>query len=170
VSRSKGVDALIRAFALVKRSLPDVELLIGGKRNKDQPLLERLSREVGLNDIIFLGFVPEDDLPGYYSTATLMIFPSRYGFGLSTLESMACGTPVIVGAALDAPEFVADAGILVNPDDIDEMAKSIIRVLTEPGLRERLSAKAVARAGEFSWEKMAQETLEVYSAVNGNFA
>ena len=168
VSRSKGVDVLIRAFDLVKKSIGDVELLIGGKRSKDQPMLESLSREMGLRDITFLGYIPEDELPELYSSATVMIFPSRCGFGLSTLEAMACGTPVIVGAVLDAPEFVADAGILVNPDDIEEMAESILRVLTEPGLREQLSAKSIERAKAFSWEKMARETVEVYRNVLSN--
>jgi glycosyltransferase involved in cell wall biosynthesis len=91
-----------------------------------------------------------------------MIFSSRCGFGLSTLEAMACGTPVIVGAVLDAPEFVADAGVLVNPDDINELAQSIIKVLTEPALRAQLSVKAIERAKTFSWEKMARETVKVY--------
>jgi len=167
VSRSKGVDVLIRAFDLVKKSIDDAELLIGGKRSKDQPLLESLSHEMGLKDVTFLGYIPEDELPSYYSSAMVMIFPSRCGFGLSTLEAMACGTPVVVGAVLDAPEFVADAGILVNPDDIDEMAKSILRVLMEPGLREQLSAKAIERSKTFSWEKMARKTVEVYRNVQG---
>jgi glycosyltransferase involved in cell wall biosynthesis len=165
VSRSKGVDVLIRAFDLVKKSIGDAELLIGGKRSKDQPLLESLTREMGLRDVTFLGYIPEEELPDHYSSATVMIFPSRCGFGLSTLEAMACGTPVIVGAVLDAPEFVDDAGILVNPDDVDEMAKSILRVLTEPGLRELLSAKAIERSHSFSWEKMAGKTVEVYRHV-----
>lgn len=162
VSRSKGVDTLISAFASVKKSIGDAELVIGGKRSRDQPLLEKLAGELGLTEVRFLGYIPEDELPRYYSSATAMVFPSRYGFGLSTLEAMACGTPVIVGAALDAPEFVADAGILVNPDDINDLAQSIIKVLTAPGLIDQLSAKAIERAKAFSWEKMARETAAVY--------
>lgn len=162
VSRSKGVDTLISAFAAVKKSIGDAKLLIGGKRNKDQPLLEKLAGELGLSDVNFLGYIPENELPRYYSSATVMVFPSRYGFGLSTLEAMACGTPVIVGDALDAPEFVADAGILVNPDNVNDLAQNIIKVLTDPGLREELSVKAIERAKIFSWEKMAKETEAVY--------
>lgn len=167
VSRSKGVDVLIRAFDLVKKSISDAELIIGGKRSKDQPLLESLSREMGLKDVTFRGYIPENELPDHYSSATVMIFPSRCGFGLSTLEAMACGTPVIVGAVLDAPEFVADAGILVNPDDVDELARSIIRVLTDPELRQRLSVKAIERSKAFSWKNMADNTVEVYRTVLG---
>ncbi len=162
VSRSKGVDALIKAFGIVKKSIGDAELLIGGKKSKDQPMLEGLARELGLKEGSFLGYIPEEDLPRYYSSAAIMIFPSRCGFGLSTLEAMACGTPVIVGAVLDAPEFLAEAGILVNPDDINDLAQSIIKVLTDLGLREQLSAKAAERAKAFSWEKMARETGDIY--------
>ena len=165
VSRSKGVDALIRAFGIVKKRIGDAELVIGGKTSRDQSMLERLARELGLEDIRFLGYIPEDELPRYYSSATVMIFPSRYGFGLSTLEAMACGTPVIVGAVLDAPEFVADAGVLVNPNDVNELADRMARVLLAPNLREQLSMKAIERAKAFSWEKMARETEEIYHGV-----
>jgi glycosyltransferase involved in cell wall biosynthesis len=164
VSRSKGTDALLRAFSLVKKSVGDAELLIGGKRSRDQPIIENLARELGLKDLTFLGYVPEEDLPRHYCSATVMIFPSRCGFGLSTLEAMACGTPVIVGAVLDAPEFVADAGVLVNPDDINDLAQSIVKVLTEPEVRDQLSAKAIERAKSFSWEKMARGTVDVYDS------
>ncbi len=166
VSRSKGVDALIRAFAVVKKHTQEAELMIGGKTSKDTPWIQGLCREMGLNSVTFLGYVPEDKLRDYYSSATVMVFPSRSGFGLSTLEAMACGTPVVVGAVFDAPEFIADSGILVNPDDINELADSIIRVLEEPGLRDRLSEKSIKRAGAFSWERTARETAKIYGHTN----
>ncbi len=162
VSRSKGVDALIRAFGMVKERIHDAELLIGGKASNDQPFLEELSRESGLRDIHFLGYIPEEEVPQYYASCTVMVFPSKCGFGLSVLEAMACGTPVIVGAVLDAPEFVAGAGILVNPDNIDALAKAIVNILMELEFRELLSAKAIERAKLFSWEKAAKETVGIY--------
>ena len=165
VSRSKGADALIRAFAAVKNRTSDAALLIGGKSGKDTPWIERLSREIGLTDIRFLGYVPEEELRTLYSSASVMVFPSRSGFGLSTLEAMACGTPVIVGAVFDAPEFVGDGGILVHPDDIERMAAAILRVLTEPEYQVMLSAKAFNRAKAFSWERTAEETARVYHEI-----
>jgi glycosyltransferase involved in cell wall biosynthesis len=81
---------------------------------------------------------------------------------------MACGTPVIVGATLDAPEFVGDSGLLVNPNNTDELARNIIKVLTEPGLKEQLSAKSIERAKLFSWQIMASETEAVYRNVLTN--
>jgi len=165
VSRSKGVDVLIRAFQRVKSSVPDAELIIGGKTNKDQPALEALSRELGVKDITFKGFIPEDELATYYATTTLMVFPSRYGFGLSVLEAMACGTPVVAAAALDAPEFVADAGLLVEPDDVDGLAESMRRVLSEPSLQAELGQKGIERARRFSWQNTAAGTRAVYESV-----
>ncbi|RLC92168.1 MAG: hypothetical protein DRI39_08715 [Chloroflexi bacterium] len=161
VSRSKGVDSLVRAFALVAERLPDAELLIGGKTSKDQPMLERLAHDLDIRNVAFLGYVPEGELSSYYCSAAAMVFPSRYGFGLSTLEAMACGTPVVVGAVLDAPEFLADAGLLVDPDDVGQMADAIQRILTENGLRQHLSEKAIERAKSFSWEGTARETASV---------
>ncbi|MGC4087329.1 MAG: glycosyltransferase family 1 protein [Polyangiaceae bacterium] len=165
VSRSKGVDNLIRAFHLVKQSVPDAELIIGGKPNEDQPLLEELSRSLGVKDVVFKGFIPEAELATYYATTTLMVFPSRYGFGLSVLEAMACGTPVVAAAALDAPEFVGDAGILVDPDDVEGLAESMRRVLTEPALQSSLAQKGIERAHRYSWANTAVGTREVYESV-----
>lgn len=165
VSRAKGTDIVVRAFSIVKKAFPGAELLIGGRRSKDQPLLEALSSELGLRDVTFLGYIPENELASHYAAATVMIFPSRCGFGLSTLEAMACGTPVIVGAVFDAPEFIGDAGMLVDPDDIDGMADSVIRILTDSRMREQLSAKGIAKAGEFSWGTMARKTAEAYQEI-----
>lgn len=165
VSRSKGVDVLIRAFHHVKARVPDAELIIGGKTNKDQPALEELARSLGVDGITFKGFIPEDELATYYATTTVMVFPSRYGFGLSVLEAMACGTPVVAAAALDAPEFVADAGLLVDPDDAAGLGDCIRRVLTEPSLQSELGHKGIERARRFSWANMAAGTRAVYERV-----
>lgn len=165
VSRSKGVDVLIRALAQVQQTVPDVELIIGGKTNRDQPDLEELARSLSIGNIAFQGFIPETELANAYATAALMVFPSRYGFGLSVLEAMACGTPVIAAAALDAPEFVENAGILVPPDDVSGLAEGIRRVLTEPELRADLERKGLERAHGFSWTNMATGTRAVYETV-----
>ncbi len=165
VSRSKGVEVLIRAFAAVKRHVPDAELLIGGKRSLDQPFLEGLSRELGLSDLSFKGFIAESELAEHYAKATVMVFPSNCGFGLSTLEAMACGTPVVAVAALDAPEFFADAGILSEPDNVPELASSLVRVLTQPDLQRDLAQRSLARAALFSWARTARETVSVCAQV-----
>ena len=164
VSLAKGVDVLIRAFSRIKKSIPDAELVIGGK-GRDRVQLEGLSRSLGLSGVEFLGFVPEADLAELYASAAVMVFPSRYGFGLSTLEAMACGTPVVVAATLDAPEFVADAGLLVTPGDVEDLARGIERILAEPSLRQEFSSKGLARAAQYSWAVTAARTRAVCDAV-----
>ena len=164
VSCAKGVDVLLSAFARIKKNIPDAELVIGGK-GRDRAQLEASSRSLGLSGVEFLGFVPEADLAELYASATVMVFPSRYGFGLSTLEAMACGTPVVVAATLDAPEFMSDAGLLVTPGDAEELASGIERILTEPLLRQELSAKGITRAALYSWAATAEKTRAVCDAV-----
>lgn len=165
VSRAKGVDVLLRAFVAVERRLPDAKLLICGKPNQDRPGLLRLAEELGLRQVEFRGFVPEAELAGYYARATVMTFPSRNGFGLSSLEAMACGTPVVVAATLDAPEFVGDGGLLARPGDADDLARCLLSLLEDAPLRASLSEKGIARASLFSWRRMAEGTRAVYEQV-----
>jgi glycosyltransferase involved in cell wall biosynthesis len=165
VARSKGVEVLVRAFAEVQKRVPDAELLIGGKRAKDQPLLEQLAQSLNIKNLSFLGFIPESDLADHYRKTTVMVFPSHCGFGLSTLEAMACGTPVVGVKALDAPEFFADAGILAEPDNVPELADCLARVLESRELQAELNKKSLARAELFSWARTARETADVYAKV-----
>jgi glycosyltransferase involved in cell wall biosynthesis len=164
LSRAKGVDVLIEAFATLKRRVPDAELFIGGK-GKHRQDLEDQARALGAGGVKFLGFVPETDLPELYASSAMMVFPSRYGFGLSMLEAMACGTPVIVTATLDAPEFIGDAGLMIEPGDAAGLAEHMASILLDPAVRERLSKKGIERASQFSWAKTAEDTRRVYEQV-----
>ncbi len=165
VSRSKGVEVLIRAFAKVKTKVPDAKLVIGGKSTVDQPLLESLGQSLGATGLSFEGFIAESALADHYAKATVMVFPSHYGFGLSTLEAMACGTPVVGVRALDAPEFFADAGILAEPDDPEDLAECLVRVLSSSDVQREQSEKSLARAALFSWARTARENVAVCRAV-----
>ena len=116
--------------------------------------------------MIFTGYVPEEELPLVYNAADLFVYPSLYeGFGLPILEAMACGVPVITSNLSSMPEVAGDAGILVDPNDVNALADAMTRVLTDRVLRATLAAKGLARARSFSWERMAQETLAVYARV-----
>jgi glycosyltransferase involved in cell wall biosynthesis len=164
VSRSKGVEVLLRAFAEVKARVPDAKLEVAGKPTAEQAELEALARELRVEDVTFSGFVAESALPARYAAATVMVFPSHYGFGLSTLEAMACGTPVVGVRTLDAPEFFADAGLLADVDDPASLADCLVRVLTEPQLRVEQGEKSLARAKLFSWQRTARENVAVYAS------
>lgn len=165
VSYSKGVDTLLKAFSLVQKEIKDSELLIGGK-GSNLNSLKTLAKDIKIdNSTTFLGFVPDEDLPSYYNQADVVVFPSRYGFGLPTLEAMACGTPVIAGAHFDAPEFIGDAGILVKPGNFKELADALLKILSDDELSRFLSKKGIEKAKSLSWDRMAKETLEVYKSV-----
>ena len=168
VSRQKGVEVLIRAFAKIKGNVPDAKLVIGGKSSTDLPMLQSLSQSLGATDVTFAGYISETELADHYAKATVMVFPSHYGFGLSTLEAMACGTPVVGVSALDAPEFFADAGILAEPDNVDDLASCLTRVLVSAELQQDLSQRSLARAALFSWARTAQGNAKVYEQVVRN--
>lgn len=117
-------------------------------------------------DIILTGYVPSNELPYLYSGAEFFIYPSLYeGFGLPPLEAMACGCPVITSNISSLPEVVGDAGILIDPYNLDEMTEQMERLLLDEKLRERFKAKGLERAKQFTWEKTARDTLKVYEEV-----
>lgn len=167
----KNVDILIKAFYRLRKNygLSKIKLLKAGNlqyqrdRRRTLNLVERLNLQ---KEIIFLDNVQEEYLANLYNIADLFVFPSIYeGFGLPPLEAMACGTPVITSNTSSLPEVVGDAGIMVNPYEIDGLAKAMYEVLTNNGLREDMIKKGLRRAKMFSWERTAKETLEVYQEV-----
>jgi glycosyltransferase involved in cell wall biosynthesis len=107
--------------------------------------------------------VPQADLPPLYSGAVCFVYSSYFeGFGLPPLEAMKCGAPVIVGNKTSWPEVVGDAGVLVDPFDVDEIASAMQRVIADPGLRTLLRAQGLERAQLFEWQETARQTLAVY--------
>jgi alpha-1,3-rhamnosyl/mannosyltransferase len=115
----------------------------------------------------FIHNVADADLSALYAGATVFVMPSLYeGFGLPPLEAMAAGAPVICSRASSLPEVVGDAALLVNPRDADDIVRALTRVLDDAALRDALRAKSLARAAQFSWERAAQETLDIYRAVS----
>jgi glycosyltransferase involved in cell wall biosynthesis len=125
--------------------------------------------QLGLGkDVIFLDFVPHQDLPVLYSGADIFVYPSLYeGFGLPVLEAMACGTPVICSNVSSLPEIAGDAAILVDPHHVEELSQAIYCLLMDAAKKEELREKGLKRAQMFSWEKTASKTLEVYQEVYG---
>jgi glycosyltransferase involved in cell wall biosynthesis len=169
----KNLPALIEAFALALPDLdPATRLVIAGRPHTDNPRLypplEPVVRRFGLERLVVLpGAVSEEDKLGLYQLADLYVYPSLYeGFGLSPLEAMACGTPVIAANRSSLPEVVGDGGLLVEPEP-GELARAIRRVLLDDRLREDLARRALERAAQFSWERTARETIAVYHQVLG---
>jgi glycosyltransferase involved in cell wall biosynthesis len=114
----------------------------------------------------FLSAVPDRDLVLLYNAATAFVFPSLYeGFGLPVLEAMACGTPVVATNLTSVPEVTGDAAKLVDPRDEDAFLAALTGILTDPEERARLSRAGLERARQFSWERAAQQTLDLYRDV-----
>jgi len=111
----------------------------------------------------FLGFVPFETLRCFYETAAAFVFPSRHeGFGLPPLEAMACGTPVVVSNVSSLPEVVGDAAILVNPENVFDIARGVREVLLNADLRAELIERGRKQASRFSWERTARQVVEIY--------
>jgi glycosyltransferase involved in cell wall biosynthesis len=164
----KNILRLMRAFhkLKIKTGIPH-KLVIGGRKDPRYSEIPALARDLELEeDIIFSGYIPEEDLPALYSAAELFVLPSLYeGFGLPLLEAMACGTPVVSSNASSLPEIARNAAIFVNPDSVEEIAQAIQEVLKDRKLREKLIQKGLKRARLFTWEKTGRETLRVYEEV-----
>ncbi|MBA7667497.1 D-inositol 3-phosphate glycosyltransferase [subsurface metagenome] len=119
-----------------------------------------------LGDVVFTDYVPQEDLPAYYSGAECLILPSFYeGFGFPPLEAMACGCPVIVSNRASLPEVTGEAAIKVDPYDTNGLASALEVVLTDDSLKRELVSKGLEHARQFSWEKAARETMAVYQSV-----
>ncbi|HEX8991549.1 MAG TPA: glycosyltransferase family 1 protein [Anaerolineales bacterium] len=157
----KNLERLLQSLMLLS-DIPNIELVIAGSwSNIFRPVsMNRSKRRTRL-----LGYVPDEDLPGLYSGATLFIMPSMYeGFGLSVLEAMACGTPVISSHAGALPEVVGDAAMQIDPTSVEGMAEAMRTVLLQDSVRDELRRKGLERACLFSWERSAEQVWEVLSA------
>ncbi len=167
----KNFITLLEAFSIVKKdsrfkSLKVVQTGFSRDGTARNATLEAIDRLHLTDDIIFPDFWGEDELAKYYSNAVCFVLPSLYeGFGLPPLEAMACGCPVITSNVSSLPEVVGDAGILVDPEDPNRLAEEIVRVLTDNELKNSMIEKGLSRAKEFTWQKTAEETLQVYNKV-----
>ena len=163
----KNLLTLLRAYAAFRRGGGGYKLaLVGGKGWLYQPILAAIEELDLQGDVILPGFVAEEELPLWYNAAEALFYPSLYeGFGLPPLEAMACGTPVVVSDASSLPEVVGDAGLLVDPHEPDRWAEALQRLWRDSAYRANLSARGLERARQFSWRRMARETIQTYRRV-----
>lgn len=164
--RAKGLDTLIRAFRIVLGQTPEARLLVAGNGNESDRMKRLAHDTLPASSFQFLGFIAENRMREFYNSAELFAFPSRYGFGLSALESMACGTPAIVGATLDATDFIDDRDLLVDPEDFSSLAGKIIALLTNQDLYRQKCEYAVRTAAKYSWEGMSGRYYDICREVS----
>lgn len=170
-SPRKNASGLLRIYGRLPHTLrARYPLVIVWTHSFLQPEIEKEVKKLGLKDsTYFLPRVSDEDLVLLYNAATAFVFPSLYeGFGLPVLEAMACGTPVIASNLSSIPEVAGDAAELANPRDEDAFAEALFRVLTSPDRRRALSEAGLRRARQFSWQRTAQMTLDVYREVASN--
>ncbi|HSX42281.1 MAG TPA: glycosyltransferase family 1 protein [Candidatus Saccharimonadales bacterium] len=164
--RYKGLPVLLEAYQNVVAKMPELGLVILGKPDKTHPEITKLvgQAQAANPKIITPGFVSDDDLAAIYSAASVYVHPSWYeGFGIMILEAFAAGAPVVTSNTSSLPEVVGDAGLLVDPRNVDELVAAITTMLTDPAQAAAFRKKGFERVKQFSWEKMAEQTLAVYN-------
>ncbi len=163
----KNHQTLLKAYARRSALLKTYSLVMVGEATHRFGDIMETTRVCALGHrVVCAGRLSVADLRLLYSHADLFVFPSVYeGFGMPVLEAMACGAPVITSNRTALPEVAGDAAVLVNPEDTEELAGAIIRVLEDSALRDKLRAKGFERARQFTWQRAAERTLAVYREV-----
>lgn len=161
----KNLERLISAFGLLKEHHPDLKLVLVGKREYHSKQLQKWAKkQPAYEDIIFTGFIPDEELKWYYQNARAYVFPSMSeGFGLPGLEAMVHGCPVVSSNATCLPEVHGDAAHYFDPYDVQEMAAKIDEVISSEPLRKKLIEKGYENAKRFSWKRMTTETLQIFN-------
>ncbi|MEX2150378.1 MAG: glycosyltransferase family 1 protein [Steroidobacteraceae bacterium] len=162
----KNIGGVFAAFARLHGRIPH-QLVVGGKdcvRFREE---YRIPSGGWGADVLFPGWMDQADLPAVYSAAELYLYPSKQeAFPIPITEAMACGTPIVTSRANGLEEIAGTAALFVDPQDPDEIAEAVARVVADAKLREQLAAAGLARAKSFSWENCARQTLAILQEVH----
>jgi glycosyltransferase involved in cell wall biosynthesis len=164
----KNLITLFLAYAGLPAALRQrYPLVVAGKSGWDTKVLMKSAEDLmRRGELRLLGYVPDALIPSLYAGAAAFCYPSRYeGFGLPALEAMASGVPVITSNQTSLPEVVGDAGLMVDPDDVDGLREQLQRLLEDRVFAETLGQRGLVRSRLFSWDRCAQETFAVYEKV-----
>jgi len=162
IQRRKNLDVLVEAARELRAAGRDFTLAIAGRRGWKT---EEFDRACKRTPVRLLGVVPDESLPSLYRNAAAFVQPSSYeGFGLTALEAMAAGAPVIAAEAGSLPEVVGDAGLLVPPRDVAALQAALAKVLDHPGLADELRVAGRNRSLRFNWQQSAAEHVSAYRA------
>jgi glycosyltransferase involved in cell wall biosynthesis len=160
--RRKNIPFLLRAFA--QAQLNGMELVLAGGKDDQRDELLALARSLGMaHSLKLLGFVADIDLPALYAQAIAFVYPSEYeGFGLQLCEAMALGRPILCSNATSLPEVLGNGGATFPLDDASILADLMRRLATDAAYRADLADRSRKRSTDFSWDRTARETLDVY--------
>lgn len=169
IAPNKNTIGAIKAYDLLLQEgeYGDLYLVIGGISLEGNNQIKQFVKERGLGEKVkFVSYVTDEELKCLYSKAELFLFPSLYeGFGLPPLEAMACGTPVVASNKSSIPEAVGEAGILVDPNSIDEIKIAMANILHDGQLKAKLIDLGKQRAQKFRWERSAEKLLQIYEGL-----
>ena len=160
----KNLRRLIDGFARFKAGTGSpAKLVMAGRPWLGDDVAAAIARNELEREVVVLGHVNDESVPFLYSAADLFVFPSVWeSFGMPVVEAMACGVPVLTSNGSCLPEIAGDAAVLVDPYSAGDIARGITSVMTDPALAARLRDLGLARAGQFTWERTARETLAAY--------
>ncbi|MBA4393965.1 MAG: hypothetical protein C0407_10470 [Desulfobacca sp.] len=159
----KNLVTLIRAFAGLKDQIPHNLVLVGQKGWKFGPIFKEIERQNLQHRIVWVGYVPDSDRVLFYNAAEFLVFPSWYeGFGMPLLEAMQCGCPVITTCTSSMPEVVGEAALLFNPENMEELQQTMLRLIQEPGVAQHLRQAGLAQVKNFSGRISALKILQVF--------
>ena len=171
IKARKNVLRILEAFYQVRQQgFADLALVLAGRRSWTSEGIDDCINRLKLRDHVFeIGHVSLHDLPALYSASEMLVFPSLWeGFGIPVIEAMACGTPVITSNLSALPEVVGNAGLLVDPYSVEEIAGAMHRVLSHWDVGNDLRLRGLQRAKHFSWERSARETIRAYQSTGLN--
>ncbi|MER3472472.1 MAG: glycosyltransferase family 1 protein [Armatimonadota bacterium] len=159
----KNLPRLLEAYALAQRQSPLPPLVLVGAPGWQNARILAQATRLGIEGQLRLaGYILREHLPGVYAAARALLYPSLYeGFGLPPLEAMGCGTPVLASSVSAMPEVIGEAGVLVDPRNVQEMAEGIQRITQDEALRRQITQRGLQRVRRFRWDDAAQQTLQV---------
>lgn len=166
----KNIPNLLRGYAKALPLLDGADLVLAGYNSNKTSHLTELIDSLGITDNVkWIGGIHDSDLPAVMGSVKAFVMPSIYeGFGLSVLEAMAVGTPVACSEAPALKELTDNAAVYFDTNSPDSISQAIINVMLDEKLRSELKSKALKRASEYSWDKVAESTIELYKAALGN--
>ncbi len=160
LSPRKNLSRILDAYQIVQHKIPHEIVFTGGQSWGRNSLVRRIRSEFDQR-IHILGHVPDEDMPALYSLADFTLYPSLLeGFGMPVLEAFRCGCPILTSNITSIPEVANDAAFLVNPYKTDQIADGMVKLATDPALRQMLISKGHAQAKKFSWERTARIILD----------
>lgn len=170
LDKKKNIPSLIEAFAIMRDKNKSIKhkLVLVGDANFGYDNIKYMIEEYLLEDeVIMPGWIKEEDMPFVYRGSDGFVFPSLYeGFGIPLLQAMSCGSPITASRISSIPEVVGGAALLFDPRNVEEIADSMEKIISDKPLRDNLSEQGIRRVKNFSWEKCARETLEVIENIS----